>query len=117
MLLGQANNKVVYFWRLHILNVSLNSKFEVKVRLNTHDPLLLTNSAEPFGCQLRKQQLDNNKVQKETWEMFKEVDWVSIKKQTTTEMKFSKPQQNSPSTFPNAAATKMAEKYIKPNSQ
>ena len=73
MLLGQANNKVAYFRRLNILNVSLNSKSDVKGILNTYAPLLSTNSSELFGRQFRKQVLDNTKAQKETLEMFREV--------------------------------------------
>ena len=40
MLLGQANNKVAYFRRLNILNVSLNSKSDTKGILNTYASLL-----------------------------------------------------------------------------
>ena len=73
MLLGQANNKVAYFRRLNILNMSLNSKSNAKAILNTYDPLLSTNSTELFRRQFRKQVLDNTKAQKEILEMFKEV--------------------------------------------
>ena len=73
MLLGQANNKVAYFRRLNILNVSLNLKSDAKGILNNYAPLLLTNSTGLFGRQFRKQVLDNTKAQKETLEMFREV--------------------------------------------
>ena len=73
MLLGQANDKVAYFGRLNILNVSLNSKSDAKVILNAYAPLLSTNNTELFGRQFRKQVLDNTKAQKETLEMFREV--------------------------------------------
>ena len=54
ILLGQANNKVAYFRRLDILNVSLNSKSDAKGILNIHAALLPTNSTELFGHQFRK---------------------------------------------------------------
>ena len=73
MLLGQANNKVAYFRRLNILNVSLNSKSDAKGILNTYASLLSTNSTELFGRQFRKLTLDNTKAQKETLEIFREV--------------------------------------------
>ena len=73
MLLGQANNKVAYFRRLNMLNVSLNSKSDAKAILNTYAPLLLKNNTELFGRQFRKQVLDNTKAHKETLEMFREV--------------------------------------------
>ena len=73
MLLGQAINKVAYFRRLNILNVSLNLKSDAKGILNNYAPLLLTNSTGLFGRQFRKQVLDNTKAQKETLEMFREV--------------------------------------------
>ena len=73
MLLGEANNKVAYFQRLNILNVSLNAKYDTKGILNTNTPLLSTNSTELFGRQFGKQVLDNTKAQKETLEMFREV--------------------------------------------
>lgn len=50
MLLGQANNRVAYFWRLNISSISLNSK------------LLSTNITEPFGRQFPKQVIDNTKA-------------------------------------------------------
>ena len=71
MQLSQANNKVSYFRRLNILNVSLNSKSDAKGVLNTYAPLLSTNSAALFGCQFWKEVLDNTKSQKETLEMFR----------------------------------------------
>ena len=71
MLLGQVNNKIVYFRCLNILNMSLNSKSEAKGIVNTYVPLLSTNSTELFGRQFRKQ--DNAKALKETLEMFREV--------------------------------------------
>ena len=74
MLLGQANNKVAYFRRLNILNVSLNSKSDAKGILYNYGPLLSTNSSELFGRQFRKQVLDNTKAQKETLKMLREVD-------------------------------------------
>ena len=73
MLLGQASNKVAYFRRLNILNVSLNSKSDAKCILNTYVPLLSTYSTELFGRQFRKQTLDNAKAQKETLQIFREV--------------------------------------------
>ena len=73
MLLGQANNKIAYFRRLNILNVSLNSKSDTKGILNTYAPQLSTNSKELFGRQFRKQVLANTKAQTETLERFKEV--------------------------------------------
>ena len=71
MLLGQVNNKVAYFRRLNILNVSLNSKSDTKGILNIYAPLLSTNRSELFGRQFRKQVLDNTKAQKET--LFRDV--------------------------------------------
>ena len=71
MLLGQVNNKVAYFRRLNILNVSLNSKSDAKGILNIYAPLLSTNRSELFGRQFRKQVLDNTKVQKQT--LFRDV--------------------------------------------
>ena len=62
MLLGEANNKVAYFRRLNILNVSSNSKSDAKGILNTNAPLLSKNSTELFGRQFRKQVLDNTKA-------------------------------------------------------
>ena len=128
MLLGQANNKVACFRRLNILNVSLNSKSDTKGILNTYAPLLSTNSTELSGRQYRKQVLDNTKAQKESLEMFREVGKTKKKplsagfparnKQLLKGNKCWKPQQNCPpSTFSNAATTKMAEKYNKPNHQ
>ena len=73
MLLGEANNKVAYFRRLNMLNVSLNSKSDTKGILNTYAPLLSTNSTKLFGRQFRKQVLDNTKSQKETLGIFREV--------------------------------------------
>ena len=73
MLLGQVNNKVAYFRRLNILNVLFNSKSDAKGILNACFPLLSTNSIALFGCQFRKQVIDNTKAQKETLEMFIEV--------------------------------------------
>ena len=71
MLLGQVNNKVAYFRRLNILNVSLNSKSDAKGISNIYAPLLSTNRSELFGRQFRKQVLDNTKVQKQT--LFRDV--------------------------------------------
>ena len=73
MLLGQVNNKAVNCRHLNILNVSLNSKSDAKGALNSHTPLLSTNSTEIFGRQFWKQVLDNIKAQKETLEMIREV--------------------------------------------
>ena len=82
MLLGQANNKVAYFRRLNILNVSLNSKSDAKGILNTYASLLSTNITELFGRIFRKPTLDNAKAQKETLEMFREVGKTKKEKQT-----------------------------------
>ena len=73
MLLGKSNNKVRYFQRLNILNVSLNSKSDAKGLLNSYAPLLSTNSTGLFERQFWKQVLDNTKAQKETLEIFREV--------------------------------------------
>lgn len=74
MLLGQANNKVVYFRRLNILNLSLHSKSDAKGMLKTYANLLSKSSdSELFGKDFRKEVMDSNKAQKQTLEMFKDV--------------------------------------------